>query len=66
MDGCAKDLSHFLFEIGVRCSLPLPRAAGEKVLVPDFLQKKLKSQKLKLIFRIFFDNPTGEAFLYIM
>ncbi len=26
----------------------------------------LTSQKPKLIFRIFFDNPTGEAFMYIM
>ncbi len=31
-----------------------------------FAKKKLKSQKLKLIFRIFFDNPTGEVFMYIM
>jgi hypothetical protein len=66
MDGCVKDLSNFIFEIGVSCSSPLPRAAGEKVRAPDFLQKNLKSQKLKLIFRVFFDNPTGEAFMYIM
>jgi hypothetical protein len=66
MDGCIKDLSNFIFEIGVSCSSPLPRAAGEKVWVPDFLQKKLKSQKLDIIFGIFFDNPTGEAFMYIM
>ncbi len=31
-----------------------------------FFAKKLKSQKLELIFRICFDNPTGEAFMYIM
>jgi hypothetical protein len=31
MDGCVKDLSNFIFEIGVSCLLPLPRAAGEKV-----------------------------------
>ncbi len=67
MDGCVKDLSNFIFEIGVSCSPPLPRAAGEKVWVLlIFCKKKLKSKKLKLIFRIFFDNPTGEAFMYIM
>jgi hypothetical protein len=66
MDGCAKDLSNFIFEIGVSCSPPLPRAAGEKVRVPDFCKQTLTSQKPKLIFRIFFDNPTGEAFMYIM
>jgi hypothetical protein len=66
MDGCVKDLSNFIFEIGVSCSSPLPHAASEKVRVPDFLQKKLKSQKLELIFSNFFDNPTGEAFMYIM
>ncbi len=67
MDGCVKDLSNFIFEIGVSCSPPLPPAPGEKVRVPDFLQTNAgTSQKPKLIFRIFFDNPTGEAFMYIM
>jgi hypothetical protein len=65
MDGCVKDLSNFKFEISISCSPPLPRAAGKKVRVPDFLQM-LPSQKPKLIFRIFFDNPTEEAFMYIM
>jgi hypothetical protein len=29
-----------MFEIGVTCSSPLPRAASEKVRVPNFFQKK--------------------------
>jgi hypothetical protein len=55
-----------LNEIGERYSPPLPRAAGEKMRVPDFCKQKLTSQNPKLILQIFFDNPTGEAFMYIM
>jgi hypothetical protein len=49
-----------LNEIGERYSPPLLRAAGEK------MQTKLTSQKSKLLLRFFFDNPTGDAFMYIM
>jgi hypothetical protein len=54
MDGCAKDLSNFIFEIGVGCSPPLPRAAGEKVRVPDFLQTNAYKSKTKTYFSNFF------------
>jgi len=66
MDGCVKDLSNFIFEIGVSCSSPLPRAAGEKVRVPDFFQKKLKSQNPKKILPIFLNIPKGKALAHIM
>jgi hypothetical protein len=66
MDGCVKDLSNFIFEIGVSCSPSLPRAAGKKVRVPDFLPTNASKSKTKTYFSIFFDNPTEEAFLYIM
>jgi hypothetical protein len=54
MDGCVKDLSNFIFEIGVSCSSPLPRATGEKVRVPDFFQKKAQNSKSKINFADFF------------
>ncbi len=66
MDGCVKDLSNFIFENGVSCSPPLPRAAGEKVRVPDFLLSNAYKSKTETYFSNFFDNPTGEAFMYIM
>ncbi len=61
MDGCAKDLSNFIFEIGASCLPP-----AKKCEYPIFCKQTLTSQKPKLIFRIFFDNPTGEPFMYIM
>jgi hypothetical protein len=40
MDGCVKDLSDFIFEIGVTCSPPLPRAAGKNARKLDIFQTK--------------------------
>jgi hypothetical protein len=45
-----------------RCHVPPPK----KCEYPIFCKQKLTSQKPKLILQIFFDNPTGEAFVYIM
>jgi hypothetical protein len=66
MDGCVKGLSNFIFEIGVSCWPQLPRAASEKVRVSNFLQTNAYKSKNETIFQIFFYNPTGEAFMYIM
>jgi hypothetical protein len=66
MDECVKDLSNFIFDIGVSCSPPLPRAAGKKVQKPNFLQTKTYKSKTKTYFTIFFDNSKEEAFMYIM
>ena len=67
MDGCVKDLSSFIFEIGVTCSSPRPRTAGEKVRVPDFFQKKALKSKSKINFADFVGNiPKGEALAHIM
>jgi hypothetical protein len=54
MDGCVKDLSNFIFEIGVSCSPQLPRAAGEKVRLPDFLQTNAYKSKTETYFSNFF------------
>jgi hypothetical protein len=43
-----------LNEIGERYLPPLPRAAGEKMLVPDFLQTKAYESKTKTYFTNFF------------
>ncbi len=45
-----------------RFHVPPPK----KCEYPIFCNQKLTSQKLKLFWQVFFDNPTGEAFMYIM
>ena len=66
MDGCAKDLSNFIFEMGVSCSPPLPRAAGENTRKTGFLHKKAYKSKKKKKFAIFLDIPKEEPFMYII
>jgi hypothetical protein len=66
MDGCVKDLSNLIFEIGVVFRRRFHAPPVKKGEYPIFCKQTLTSQKPKLIFRIFFDNPTGEAFMYII
>jgi hypothetical protein len=54
MGGCVKELSDFVFEIGVSCLPPQQRAAGENVRGPDFLQTKAYRSKTKTYLNKFF------------
>jgi hypothetical protein len=45
MDGCVKDLSNSIFEIGGSCLLPLAHAVGENAEKSVSCQQKLISQK---------------------
>jgi hypothetical protein len=66
MDGCVKDLQISYSKLAqvVRRRFHAPPA--KKCEYPIFCKQTLTSQKPKLIFRIFFDNPTGKALMYIM
>ena len=50
MDGCVKDLSNVIFEIGVSCSPLLPGAAAEKLRKTSVLYIFASSSKTKKMF----------------
>ncbi len=62
MDVCVKDLSNFMVEIAVTSKCRQQKSAR----TPIFCKQKLPSQKSIFILQFFFDNPKGEAFMYIM
>jgi hypothetical protein len=63
MDGCIKDLSNFVVDIGKNCSPLLPRSAGENKRKPGYLPTKAYKSKTKKLLCVF-DIPKGEIFMY--
>ena len=56
MDGCVKDLSNLIFEIGVSCSPPLPGAAAENWRKTSVLYMSASNSKTKKNFEFLFKD----------